>query len=184
MTSAEREAILNHLAESREKLLAMAQGLSYEQMMYRPAPGRWSVAECIEHIATVEGRVVGFIQKTLEAGPDASKRSAMEGQDDDLYANVAGRVTRFQAPEAIQPTGKWQGEELLKQFESRRQQTIDFAKSTDADLRHHFFTHARFGELDCYQWLLLIASHCDRHRAQSEEVIASAGFPRAGKACA
>jgi hypothetical protein len=29
-----------------------------------------------------------------------------------------------------------------------------------------------------YQWLLLIAGHCDRHRVQSEEVMASPGFPR------
>jgi uncharacterized damage-inducible protein DinB len=182
MTSAERESLLKHLAESRERLLRMAQGLSREQLHYRPAPGRWTVAECLEHIAFVEARVLGFVQKTLETVPDPSKRSALEGKDDVLFVNVAGRVTRFQAPDYVAPTGRWPDEQLLKEFEAARQQTRDFAASTDADLRQHFYKHPVFGELDMYQWLLLIAAHCDRHRAQSEEVMASPGFPRARQA--
>jgi len=182
MTSAERESLMKHLAESRERLLRMAQGLSNEQLHYCPAPGRWTVAECLEHIAIVEGRVLGFVQKLLETPPDPSKRSAMEGGDDAMFAGVAGRVTRFQAPEYVAPTGRWPDEQLLKEFEGARQQTRDFAASTNADLRQHFYKHPVFGELDMYQWLLLIAAHCDRHRAQSEEVMASPGFPRARQA--
>jgi uncharacterized damage-inducible protein DinB len=177
ITPAERESALQNLAESRERLLRMAQGLSSEQLHYRPAPGRWTVAECVEHIATVEGRVLGRIQKTLEQGPDPSKRSAVEGQEDLMVAGAVARVARFQAPEVLVPTGRWPDEQLLQEFEAARQQTRDFAASTQADLRRHFFKHPVFGELDLYQWLLLIAAHCDRHRAQSEEVLASPGFP-------
>ena len=50
MTSAERELALQNLAESRERLLRMANGLTREQLHYRPATERWSVAECLEHI--------------------------------------------------------------------------------------------------------------------------------------
>ncbi|MGD0957030.1 MAG: DinB family protein [Candidatus Acidiferrales bacterium] len=182
MTPAERELALSQLAESRERLLRMAQRLSREQLHYRPAPGRWTVAECVEHITTVEGRVLGLIQTTLETGPDSSKRSVMEGKDAALIADVAGRVTRFQAPEILAPTGRWPDDQLLKEFEGARQRTRDFAASTAADLRRHFFRHPVLGELDLYQWLLLIAAHCDRHRAQSEEVMAGPGFPRAAAA--
>lgn len=182
MTSAERESLLKNLAESRERLLRMAQGLSREQLHHRPAPGRWTVAECVEHIVIVEGRVLGSIQKTLEAGPDSSKRSAMEGKDDELVANVAGRATRIQAPDVLAPTGRWPDEQLLKEFEAARHQTRDFVAGTAADLRQHFYKHPVIGELDLYQWLLLIAAHCDRHRAQSEEVMASPEFPRARQA--
>ncbi len=180
MTSAERETLLKNLAESRERLLRMAQGLSSEQWHYRAEPGRWTVAECVEHITIVEGRVLAFIQKTLETVPDSSKRSAME--DDAMISAVAGRRTRLQAPDLVVPTGRWPDERLLNEFEGARQRTRDFAASTNADLRRHFFKHLAFGELDLYQWLLLIAAHCDRHRAQSEEVMASPGFPRARQA--
>jgi uncharacterized damage-inducible protein DinB len=180
MTSAERELLLKNLEGSRERLLHMAKNLSREQLHYRPAPGRWTVAECLEHIAIVEARLLGAIQKTLETAPDSSKRRAME--DDALFADIEGRVTRFQAPEIVAPTGRWPDEQLLKEFELARRQTRDFAAGTTADLRLHCFKHPVFGELDLYQWLLLIAAHCDRHRAQSEEVMASPGFPRARQA--
>jgi uncharacterized damage-inducible protein DinB len=182
LTSAERELLLKNLAESRERLLDMAQSLSREQLHHRPAPGRWTVAENLEHITIVEGRVLGSIQKTLEAGPDPSKRSFMEGRDELLVANVAGRATRLQAPEVLAPTGRWPDDQLLDEFEGVRKQTHDFAAGTDADLRSHFYKHPAIGELDLYQWMLLIAAHCDRHRTQSEEVMASSGFPRTQQA--
>ena len=182
MTSAERELLLKNLAESRERLLQMAKNLSREELHYRPAPGRWTVAECLEHIVTVEKRLLGAIQKTLETAPDSSKRSAMEGKDDALIGGLVARVTRFQAPEAVLPTGRWPDEQLLQEFEAARLQTRDFAAITTADLRRHFFKHPIIGELDLYQWLLLIAGHCDRHRVQSEEVMASPGFPHARQA--
>jgi uncharacterized damage-inducible protein DinB len=182
MTSAERETILKNLADSRERLLGAVQGLSREQLHYRPAPGRWTVAECVEHIATVEGRVFMLIQKTLSDGPATAKRSAMEGRDSALVEDVARRITRFQAPEYLQPRGQWPDAQLLQEFEVARQRTREFAASTDADLRKHFYAHPVLGELDLYQWLLLIGAHCDRHRAQSEEVMASSGFPHSSAA--
>jgi DinB superfamily len=105
-------------------------------------------------------------------------------EDNALVADVAGCVTRFQAPGFLAPTRQRPHEELLQQFEAARQRTREFADGTAADLRQHFFKHPVFGDLDFYQWILLIAAHCDRHRAQSEEVMASAGYPRAALASA
>ncbi len=179
MTSAEREVVLKDLADSRDRLRATTQGLSKTQLAYRAAPGRWSVAENIEHLAVVEAGILSMIEKGL-AAPDSSKRSAMD--DPGLIADVAGRITRFQAPEFLAPTGRWRDDELLPQFDAARKRTQQFAAATDADLRRHFLPHPVLGELDCYQWLLLTAAHCDRHRAQIEEVKASTGFPRAAAA--
>jgi uncharacterized damage-inducible protein DinB len=182
MTSSERESILKNLAESRDRLLRAAQGLSREQLHYRAAPGRWTVAECLEHLTAVEGAVLGIIQRTLSEGPDASKRSAFEGKDAALVEDIAGRITRFQAPEFLAPSGRWSDDQLLKEFDAARRNTGEFASSTEADLRRHFFKHPVFGDLDLYQWLLLVAAHCDRHRTQAEEVMASTGFPRSSAA--
>jgi hypothetical protein len=35
----------------------------------------------------------------------------MEGKDDALVANVAGRATRIQAPDVPTPTGRWRDEQ-------------------------------------------------------------------------
>jgi len=182
MTPPERDAVLKYLFDSRERLLRTMQGLSREQLHFRPAPGRWTVAENLEHLTFVERRVLGLIQKSLNEGPAPSKKSAFEGKEKELVEDVAGRLTRFQAPEAVQPNGRWPSDQLLDQFENARQQTREFVSSTNADLRKHFFTHPRFGDLDLYQWLLLVAAHCERHRAQAEEVMASPAFPKASAA--
>jgi hypothetical protein len=180
MTSAERELALSQLAESRERLLRAAHGLSETQLTYKPGPDRWSVADMIEHLTVVEMRVLDLIQQRLATAPDPSKRAAMA--DKALIGDVAGRVTRFQAPEFLAPTGRWPVDQRVREFEVVRKRTIEFAASTDADLRGHFAPHPMLGELDCYQWLLLVGAHCHRHCAQSEEVKADAGFPRAAAA--
>jgi len=182
MTPAEREFALHQLAESRQSLLRMAQGRSPEEWHYRAAPGRWTVAECVEHIVIVEKLLLERIQKTLEKNPDPSRRSALEGQDHALVAIAVGRVDRWQAPEILVPTGRWPLEQQLPEFESARRLTQHFAVNSQADLRRHFFKHPALGDLDLYQWLILIPAHCDRHRIQSEEVISHPQFPRAHQA--
>jgi hypothetical protein len=179
MTPAERELALQGLDDSRERLLGAMRGLSREQFHYRTAPERWSVAECVEHIILVETFLLGRLQALLQQAPDSAKRSAWEGRDGPLMKKVAeDRVSRFQAPEIFRPTGRWPIEKLAPEFEGARALSRNFAASVQGDLRCRFFPHPLFGDLDCYQWILLLASHCDRHRAQGEEVMASPGFPR------
>jgi hypothetical protein len=50
-------------------------------------------------------------------------------------------------------------------------------RGSSDNLDHHFAPLGPLGDLDGYQWLLLLASHTDRHVAQMEEVKAQAGYP-------
>jgi hypothetical protein len=165
------------LTGSREKLLGLVDGLSREQWAYRPAEGRWSINECLEHVTTVETRVLGIVTtKLAEAAPGAAKPE-VRGKDEVVMTAVLDRTTRRQAPEPVQPSGKWVDSQLLDEFSNARERTIDFTATTDADLRGYFNPHAAFGELDCYQWLVLLSLHGLRHAIQIEEIKASPGFP-------
>jgi len=176
MTPAERQDVLMRLEESRERLLRNIDGLSAEQMLYRAQPGQWSVAEIVEHLVIVERHLVGAIEKLVQGLPDASKRSGMS--DAEMFVLVATPVRRIEAPASAFPKSRWPPEELSGEFEAARQRTREFAAATDADLRSHCMPHPTLGDLDCYQWLLLVGAHCQRHCAQSERVKASLGFPR------
>jgi uncharacterized damage-inducible protein DinB len=179
MTPAERQKVAAFLDESRERLLQATRNLSPTQLQYRPAPDRWSVAECLEHLTIVETAVLGNIQNAIK-GEAGSPQPAMS--DDALLQRITNRSMRSQAPERIVPTGRFPQDHLVSEFEATRKRTADFVSSTNAPLRQFAFPHARFGQVDCYQWLLLVAGHGDRHRQQVEEVIADAGFPRAASA--
>jgi len=179
MTPTERERALAHLEKTRDECRQLAQKLSPSQFHYKPAADQWSVAELLEHIIVVESRVLDRIDNALRQSPSPSK-SAM--QDDHLVRLVADRTGKLKAPEVVVPTGRWPEHRLLPEFEAVRKRSLDFARSTSADLRQHGFPHPFFGELDCYQWLLAIPAHCERHLAQAREVMAHPGFPRAATA--
>jgi hypothetical protein len=181
MTPADREFALKGLDDSRERLLGTVRGLSREQLEYRPAPDRWSVAENLEHIILAEKFVLGRLEGPVRQTPDLSQHSSWEGRDEPLVKKLAEeRVDRFQAPEALRPIGRWPIEKLVAEFEAARALSREFAASTQADLRSRFFRHPApaVGDIDGYQLLLLIGAHCARHCAQGEEVMASPGFPR------
>jgi hypothetical protein len=89
---------------------------------------------------------------------------------------VPDRTERREAPEMARPEGKWtNGAQLLAEFEKTRTTSAQFAAGTRADLRSYTHPHGAFGELDCYQWLLLLGLHA----RQIEEIKAEAGFPAA-----
>ena len=177
MEEHERQLVLEHLKASREQLLALVDGLTAEQWKFQPAADRWSINECLEHVIRVENRVAGIVRTKLgEGGPDAGERARVD--DAVLLAALPDRSVGRQAPEPARPTGQWpDGDELLAEFAKTRQRTVHFAATANADLRNYFHPHAAFGELDCYQWLLVLSLHGSRHAKQIEEIKAAPGFP-------
>lgn len=175
ISQAERTFAIKQLDQSRKRLLRVVEGLTPEQLLYRPDAGKWSIAENVEHLILVERRLVGAIEKLLPEPPDLSKQCSM--LDAEVVWQVGNVVNPVQAPERALPSLRWPAQDLLQEFETARQQTRDFIGAIQGDLRHHFINHFLFGDLDCYQWFLLIGAHCNRHCAQSETVKFSRAFP-------
>jgi hypothetical protein len=180
MEATERKLVLEHLAASRERLLQAVDGLSLEQRTFQPAENRWSVAGCVEHIILVEDFVFQRMNNALQAPPEpAEKQAVVRRKDPIVIERVPARATRVMGPEMVHPKNRWPDfDELLQQFEATRQRSVAFAEGSEDDLRSHFFPHPFLGDLDCYQWLLFLGLHCERHVRQLEEVKADPGFPK------
>jgi uncharacterized damage-inducible protein DinB len=161
-------------------LLRAVDGLSAEQRTFQPAEDRWSVAGCVEHIILVEDFVFQTMLRKLATPPESPEKQAeVRRKDPIVIERVPARTRRVMGPEAVHPKNRWPDfEELLRQFEATRQRSVTFASETEADLRSHFFPHPFIGDMDCYQWLLFLGLHCERHVRQLEEVKADPGFPR------
>jgi uncharacterized damage-inducible protein DinB len=183
MNEHERQTVTAKLVASRERLLGVVDGLTAEQWTFRPGEGRWSINECVEHVMNVENRVLGSIGKKVADPPvanahEAPPESARHAKDAEIAVLVIDRTTRRQAPEAVRPTGQWpEPGAVLEEFRKTRARTEQFVAGSDADLRSYFIPHGAFGELDCYQWLLLLGGHAERHTLQIEEIKADSGFP-------
>jgi hypothetical protein len=178
MRADERQAVIEQLAESEARLLSLLDGLSTAQWHFREAPERWSIAGNVEHLVVFEG----FIRKTVAKIADGAgepEKMALAAEKQPLVLGVwDSRGAKLTAREQVRPTGRWADEEeLVAEFREARSQTIKFAAETDCDLRGHFFLHIAFGDLDCYQWLEVLAQHTLRHCVQIEEVLRNAMFP-------
>ena len=180
MTAEEREAALKLFQNTQDNFLKSIAGLSEQQWKFKPAPDRWSVAEVAEHITVSETTIMGLIQHPLMQSPAApEKRELVKGKDQLILEKVPDRSHKAQAPEMLRPTGRWATEaDLTKAFEDARKANMDYVRTTNDDLRDHFFAHPVFGPLDGYQWLLLLATHSGRHTAQIMEVKADPNFPK------
>jgi hypothetical protein len=180
LTAQEREVAVKSLQATRDAFLKSIAGLSEKQWRFKPAPDRWSVAEVSEHIAVAESTIFGLVKTKFMTSPAApEKRAEVAGKDEMVLTKVPDRSHKAQAPEFLKPTNRWATEaELIKAFEASRQATIDYVRTTNDDLRDHFGPHPVLGTLDCYQWILLISAHSERHTEQIEEVKADPNFPK------
>jgi hypothetical protein len=180
LSTAERDRGVAELESSRKAFLDATSGLSEAQWNFKPAPDRWSIAECAEHIGVTEALVMNLVIAQALKGPaEPDKRAQLQWKDDALLTAALDRSTKFKAPESIQPARRWSGsEEITKNVLENRARTIEFISTTQADLRDHFMDHPVFKTLDIYQWMLLISGHMRRHTAQILEVKADPNFPK------
>jgi hypothetical protein len=172
----EREFVVGELVASEARLVGAVRGLTTTQASFKTGPERWSIAEVVEHLTVWESFMLGAVQGALEGPAEPEKQAAVVGKDALVLGLAGSRDKKLKSREAAQPTGRWSDfGEMLAEFRARRAQTIEFAESTQADLRSHFFAHITFGDLDCYQWLVAMGQHTLRHVAQIEEIKRSGG---------
>jgi hypothetical protein len=177
-TAAEIERATAYLAKTRDAVLASVRGLSAEQLAFKPAPEKWSVAEVLEHIGATEDYLMGVILKQVMSAPPRPAGEDVKAIDDFVLKAIPNRASKLKAPEPLVPTKRFGSVEgSRKHFAESRAATIAFVKETKG-LRDHAIDSPLGHRLDAYQWVLFIAAHSDRHQQQIEEVKADAKFPK------
>lgn len=199
LTKEDRDFGVQYLKETRQQLLDAVAGLSDAQMQFKAAPGKWSIAEIVEHLVNAENAVFMVTQQIVKTPPQAELQTLVKERvmkspvpvagpgtngllvkDQTIILTATNRTTRkFQAPEPVAPRGKLTAKaELLAAFDKARSRAISYLETTKDDLRGHFGEHWVLGVLDAYQWLLFVTAHSERHLAQLNEVKTHPGFPR------
>jgi len=174
----ERQLVLDELTTSEARLLALVAGLTPPQWHFREAPDRWSIAEILEHVVVFENFLKGVIVKTLTEDPQPEKKPFAPAKEHHVFEIATNRTTKFNAREVTRPTGRFPNPaETVAEFRKTRAETIVFVQQVDGDLRSHFFAHVALGDLDCYQWLVVLAQHGSRHALQIEQVKADPVYP-------
>jgi hypothetical protein len=179
LSEKERKDAIQLLQSTEKDLLQEVKGLSEAQLKYKPAADRWSVEECVKHIATTEQMLWQMTEGGIKQPANPEKRSEIKMTDEQVVKMIEDRSTKRQTSDPLKPENSSYKSmtEALTSFQNARTKLTDYVKSTDDDLRNHVIT-LQFGLLDSYQMILFIAAHTNRHTQQLREVKADAGFPK------
>ncbi len=178
ITKAERKYAVDQLTESKEKLYVQLTNLTVAQQNFKAAPGKWSIAEVMEHIAVTEVGIAQIVEQTLKQSADSLKRAEINVSDVDVRKILTNRKGKAQSPEMLKPTGKFTTLEQAKSFfDAQRNKNIAFIETTNENLREHYWKHPATGVIDLYQSILLVSAHCERHTAQIAEIKSSKDYP-------
>ncbi len=177
-TPAEKEKALAYLESTKKGVLEATKGLSEAQWNFKAAPDKWSVAECMEHIAAAEDYIRGMVVDNVMKAPAAPDRDLAK-IDAGILAMIPDRSQKAQAPEPLKPTNRFGSPEgSLKHFVESRTTTEDFLNKTP-DLRGHAVDSPLGGaKLDAYEWILFLTAHSERHTKPILDVKANENFPK------
>lgn len=178
LTQADRDKALKYLETTRQGVVDATKGLSPAQWNFKPAPDRWSIAECTEHIAAAEDLLRTVIIDNVMVAPARPAGDDVKAIDEMVIIMVPDRSHKQEAPDPLKPTNRYGSpDESLKHFEESRTETEDLLKKTDG-LRDHAIDSPMGKKLDGYEWILFIAAHSERHTKQMNEVKADPKFPK------
>jgi hypothetical protein len=177
LTQAEKDKALQYLEFTKKDVLEATKGLSAAQWNFKPAPDRWSIAECMEHIAAAEDFIRDGIVNGVMKAPAAPDRDVAK-IDAAIIENVPERKNKVQAPEPLKPTNRFGSPEgSIKHFVESRATTEDFLKNTPG-LRDHAADSPAGVKWDAYEFIVYIAAHSERHTNQINEVKTDPNFPK------
>lgn len=161
----------------RERLLGMIADITEADESLPTENGEWTVAKMIEHLAVVENSMIRICAKLLskakEKGLSAKGEVAVSPHFISAAAKVNEEGTKLQAPDIVQPKGGQPVSESIAAFTENRKQLESIRSLFDeADASAFTFPHPAFGDLNAFDWLVLIGGHEARHTTQIKKILA------------
>jgi hypothetical protein len=178
LTTSERTKMNTVLNASMVKFTTAVNDLSEDQLNFRPAPNKWTIAECIEHITLAELEFPKIVAREMQKPANPDLRNKIRIEDDAIQPKMTSKKWKAKSPEIFKPSNQFAtAKEALIVFQQQRNQTIAYVETTKEDLRNHYWRHPLTGKIDLYQTLLLMSAHLERHVEQIENIKKEVNFP-------
>lgn len=157
MTPEERSTLIERYARGYQEVVDSLAGTSPESLAGRPAPGKWSGAEIVHHLADSESIAAQRLRSLI-----VEERPVIHGYDQEAYA----RRLRY----AERPIGP-----ALDAFRAARATTVQLLRMmTEEDWTRPGW-HTEVGPYTAETWLRIYAEHAHQHARQIRKVTAAAG---------
>jgi hypothetical protein len=175
----ERKDATDLLTSTHNAFLKSLEGLSNAQLNYKASDSTWSVDGNVKHLAVVEQTILGMVEDALKKPANPEKRADIKVSDEQLIKNYENRSNKVKTLPSLEPQNVsfTSTSEALSSLKQNREKAINFVNTTKEDLRNHVIEYP-FGSYDCYQSILILGAHMNRHTQQIEEVKSQAEFPK------
>lgn len=181
------KTVISETEKNSEAARALTSDLSETQLNWKPSAERWSIAQCLEHLAITSSKFDGYFSAALERA--RRKSPVMNGP---IYkpSMVGGWLARqvnpeggrnFPAPKVFRPSESSSIHGSPEMFLNQQATFLNFVRqSTGIDynktrLRSPVTPLMRYSLADAF---VITAFHGQRHLAQARRVREMPEFPR------
>lgn len=136
-----------------KKLAALIRGKTKKQLTRQPAPGKWSVAEIMAHLADAEVVVSWRLRQIL-----CSNGVSLQAFDQDAWATTLGYAHR-------------DAKQSLERYRVLRESNIALLKSIPRPLWDNYGVHQERGNESVTHIVRMMAGHDVNHLRQVENIL-------------
>jgi len=180
------QTIVSEAETNNESARQLVDGLSEEQLNWKPSAKQWSMAQCLEHLAVASGGFNGYFAQTIErarhrwptTGAVPYRPTLVGGL---LIKQIVPETTRrVPAPKIFRPTDSSSIHDALSIFLKQQDAFLGFVRQSEgidynrARLRSPVTPLMRYSLADAF---VVTIVHEARHLAQTARVRATNGFP-------
>jgi len=170
----------------KELAAALVQGLNDAQFNWQPAPGRWSIAQCLAHIAA--GNEVYF--PALEVSMARARKKGLVSDGPFHHGRIGNWFVRYmdappkrrmKNPKRITPPPEQRLAKGVAEFNATHDRLLQLIVAANGlDLGRASFRSPLFKllKLSLGQALAVLPAHARRHLWQATEVRKHASFPK------
>ena len=138
ISDTERAYLVDQLEQTKKGVLDSLAGVTPSEWTFKAAPEKWSVAETAQHIVLAETFIFNGAQQILKTPAVARPEKSNAEVDHKLTEGVQDRSHKVTAPEPLVPSKPFATPaEAARAFTAKRDQTIEYVKTTNDDLRTH-----------------------------------------------
>ena len=182
------QTIAAEAAKNSDAARQLVSSLSEAQLNWKPAPDKWSIAQCLEHLAVTSSKFGPYFTAALARArkkwpvtSSPSYRPTLIGGW--LIKQVVPETGRnLPAPKVFRPSESSNIQASLESFLEQQERFIKFVRETDGvdynktRLRSPVTPLMRYSLADAF---VVTVVHGQRHLAQARRVREMAGFPNA-----
>jgi hypothetical protein len=180
------QTIVKETEKNSEAACQLVSGLSEAQLNWKPAPDKWSIAQCLEHLAVTSKEFDSYFTVALARGQKkwpvsrapAYRPSWMGGWLIKQVTPETGRNLR--APKVFRPSESSTIQGALESFLKQQERFLAFVRETagvnynKTRLRSPVTPLMRYSLADAF---VVTVVHGQRHLVQAQRVRETSGFP-------